>query len=184
MALRSENIPTCFKWNNKLEGDNIILSYKGEFNSELVNSILSLTYRDNNIKYSKDYVKNRLFSVIVESLQNVYKHGYHEDNEEVVGIFLVRKTDSSYCLYTGNFVKKKDKDMLSGKVDQVRKADTDTLKQLQKVALKTGDLSNKSGAGIGLIEIRKKSSHIDYAFQDLDDDLAFFSLEAEVSVAV
>ena len=116
--------PTCFKWSNQLEKDNIIMSYKGEFNSDLVNSILSLTYKDAHISKSKDFVKNRLFSVIVESLQNIYKHGLILDanDDGAKGIFLVRKTESSYCIYTGNFLSKANVDKLSKNIEQVRTA--------------------------------------------------------------
>ena len=177
-------IPSCFKWSTRLEEDDIILSYKGEFNSELVNSILALTYRDNNIRQTKDLIKNRLFSVIVESLQNVYKHGVQDEEKDVMGIFLVRKTDSSYCLYTGNFIDGGEVEDLKIKIEQVKKADSKELIQLQKNALKNNKLSKKSGAGIGLIEISKKSSHLEYQFNEVDNEKSFFSLEAEISTAV
>ncbi len=176
----------CFKWSNQLEEDNIIMSYKGDFNSDLVNSILSLTYKDAHIRQSKDLVKNRLFSVIVESLQNVYKHGkvLTDDDEGVKGIFLVRKTDQSYCIYTGNFLSTESVNTLKQKIDQVRLADHNELVELQKNVLKNGELSPDGCAGIGLIEIGKKSSQIEYTFDHLEDQVSFFSLEAEISTTI
>ncbi len=162
------------------------MSYKGEFNSDLVNSILSLTYKDAHIKHSKDIVKNRLFSVIVESLQNIYKHGQmlNEEDDGVKGIFLVRKTDQSYCIYTGNFLPARSVKGLKSKIEQVRNADRNGLVQLQKNVLKNSTLTPEGNAGIGLIEIGKKSSHIDYNFDQIQEDMFFFSLEAEISTLV
>lgn len=178
--------PTCFKWSNQLEKDNIIMSYKGEFNSDLVNSILSLTYKDAHIKQSKDFVKNRLFSVIVEALQNVYKHGLviNEQEDGAQGIFLVRKTENSYRIYTGNFLSSLSIDSLTSKIEQVRTASNEKLVELQKNVLKKNTLSDDGCAGIGLIEISKKTTNLNYKFNKLNETTSFFSLEAEISTNV
>ena len=162
------------------------MSYKGEFNSDLINSILALTYKDSHIKQSKDYIKNRLFSVIVESLQNVYKHGLalNKEDDGANGIFLVRKTEHSYCIYTGNFLNKASVDVLTSKIEQVRQANHKALIELQKNVLKNSTMQEDGCAGIGLIEISKKTSHIDYKFDTLNDDISFFSLEAEIATEI
>ena len=61
-------------------------------------------------------------------------------------------------------------------------ATPEELKEMYKKQIKEGSISKKGGAGLGLIDIaRKTGEKLDYQFLQLDDKFLFFILKVEIS---
>ena len=90
-----------FNWFEQCEKENIILSFKGDFNQDLVNAILLLAERESNEQSSGTLVRARVFSVMVECMQNIRKYGAINSNgsELKPGIVLVCRNENSYSLF-------------------------------------------------------------------------------------
>ena len=66
-------------------------------------------------------------------------------------------------------------------LEQVNAMDKEELKAYYKEIIKNGQISSKGGAGLGLIDMARKSGEkMEYAFDQIDDRLSFFTLQIKV----
>lgn len=173
-----------FNWFEQCEKEHIILSFKGDFNQELVNAILLLAERESDVQSSSAVVRTRVFSIMVECMQNIRKYGAVNEagSEMKPGIILVCRHPSSYSLKTGNLVLNTEVDALKTRIDKIAGLGKEELKTLHKSVLSETQLSDKSGAGLGIISILRKSDGFKFNFKKLNDRVSFYSLDISVSV--
>ena len=131
-------------------------------------------------------VQKKVFHVMVECLQNISKHAddFGSDNYLFAGrgIFLVSKGDDDYCITTGNVIENDKKDELCEMLNHINSLDKEGLKQLHKEQMREGRLSDKGGAGLGFIDIvRKTGKKIEFHFLELDEETSFFLLTSTIS---
>ncbi len=171
-----------YSWLKECEKENIILCFQGDFNQDLVNAILLLAERGPDVQSSSTVVRGRVFSVLVECMQNIRKYGSPSNNSELKpGIVIVCIDSKGYTLKTGNFIENSAKAALKEKLDNVIKLNKEELKELHKKVLGETKLSEKSGAGLGLISIGRKSDGMGYVFKEIDDKISFYALDVHVS---
>ena len=179
MCIDIRSSETCYKWFKICDENHILLSFKGEFNHNLVNSILLHVDNRTHIDIDSKVVKNRIFAIMVEALQNICKHGTStfENNEIKPGIVILARKSKSYVVATGNLILSKEAQKIDERINKLQLASKQELLKLEKHILKTGQLSNKSGAGLGLISITRKADKVNYCIRKIDDDYSFFELE-------
>lgn len=172
-----------YNWFLHCEKSNLILCFKGDFNQELVNAILLLAETKHEYHDNKTVVKSRVFSVLVECMQNICKYGTApEGNEELKpGIVLVGRGDNHFFIKTGNMLLNSDAATLEKRLEQVTTLNKEELKVLHKKTLSETTLSSKSGAGLGLLNVARKAEKLSYEFKKMDERISFFSLEAIIS---
>ncbi len=171
-----------YNWLKECEKENIILCFHGDFNQDLVNAILLLAERGPDVQSSSTVVRARVFSVLVECMQNIRKYGAPTAGSDLKpGIVIVCIDDKGYTLKTGNFIENVGMPMLKEKLDSVIKLNKDELKELHKKVLGETKLTEKSGAGLGLISIGRKSDGMGYVFKTIDDKTSFYSLDVFIS---
>ena len=120
---------------------------------------------------------------MVECLQNICKHGSesgtNEGKSEGIswGIIMVGQQDNSYFVTTGNYINNNSVEGLKSKLLEINTLDKEGLKELYKLIIKTVDLSPKGGAGLGLVDIARKSgTKLEYDFEKINDFYSFYSL--------
>lgn len=171
-----------YNWLKECEKEHIILCFQGDFNQDLVNAILLLAERGPEVQNSSTVVRARVFSVLVECMQNIRKYGSPTSVSDLKpGIVIVCADDDGYILKTGNFVENTDIPNLKERLDTVIKLSKDELKELHKKVLAETKLSDKSGAGLGLISIGRKSDGMGYMFKTLDEKTSFYALDVRIS---
>jgi hypothetical protein len=171
-----------YNWLQQCEKENIILCFQGDFNQDLVNAILLLTENGPDIQNSSTVVRARVFSVLVECMQNIRKYGAptNDTNDLKPGIVIVCIKDGNYVLKTGNFITNSEVPNLKSKLDSLIKLDKEELKVLHKKVLNETELTEKSGAGLGLIAIARKSDGFAYQFKPVAGDVNFYSLDINI----
>lgn len=93
---------------------------------------------------------------------------------------MITNAEGGYVISVGNVVKEDAKTSLQHRIDELNEMDQDTLKQLYKQTLREGSFSEKGGAGLGLIEIARKSSDkLVYSFDSLTDSTYFFTFKVK-----
>jgi L-cysteine desulfidase len=71
---------------------------------------------------------------------------------------------------------------LRDRLDQVNSLDKEGLKLLYKDVRLNTSLSDSGGAGIGIIDIARKSENkLEYSFKDLNNQFSLFSLLVRIS---
>ena len=117
-------------------------------------------------------------------MQNISKHAdslTDEEDEARRGIVMVSKGDNTYNIITGNVIKNEKVPGLRENLEQVNSLDKDGLSKLFKTQMREGKLSEKGGAGLGLIDIAKKTgSTLTYQFKQLNDEVSFFILTSTI----
>lgn len=170
----------------KMKRNNINLAYEGEITHQITKAFTSLT--ENNMIREEDYcsVQKKVFHVMVECLQNISKHADNQfsyvSSKDGRGIFLVSKDENEYNVTTGNVVQNDKINELEKMLEHINKLDIPDLKKLYKQKIKEGRLSEKGGAGLGFIDIaRKTGQKLIYSFIKIDTEKSFFVLTSTIS---
>lgn len=155
----------------------IIVSHFGEFSQDLVNS-LSTGIEDTMLESGdKKGVVKRMFSILVEGLQNIRIHGERDEDNNQISFLIVLQTEDEYKVTFGNLVKSQNTYKIVERIDTLNQMDPDQVKELYMEVLSNGIMSNKGGAGLGFITMALKAkSKINYESQEVSDALTFFSV--------
>jgi len=167
-----------------MKTNEISLVYEGEVTQEITKTFTSLTEKSLAKSEESNAVQRKVFNVMVECLQNISKHAdslTEDDENERRGIVMVSKGEESYSIITGNIIKNEKVPGLRENLEQVNSLDKKGLSDLYKTQMKDGRLSDKGGAGLGLIDIAKKTgSELTYQFKKISDDVSFFILTSTI----
>jgi hypothetical protein len=129
-------------------------------------------------------VKKKVYSAMVESLENIYKHqdviGSNTDYQPKFSLFCDEK---EFVLYASNSIFNKKVEPLREKLDKVNSLDKEGLKNLYKLTILSGNVSPKGGAGLGIINIAKVSENkVNYSFESINDKYTYFTLHIAISI--
>jgi hypothetical protein len=169
-----------------LQREDLVYVYRGAFSQVITDSIIALTENNLDSVGESSKLKKRVFSIMVECLQNITRHQYVDGNEnqsaEQSGLFVICNKDRAYQMTSGNVVTKDAIPHLKQLLDKVNSLDKDALKEYYKQVLEDGSISKKGGAGLGLIEMARKSGNkLFYTFEDIDDKISYFYMNTSIS---
>ena len=178
------SIYTLFK---QLENEQSMLSFKGVVTKELLATVLEIV--EVKLRESEDSASKRkkVYNVLVECLQNLYHHNEKKfvDTDSLSlqsAIFLVSKDKDAYEVKTGNYVKKEEVSAIENKIKEINLLNKDELRAMYREVLKNGQLSQKGTAGLGLIDIARKSGNkLKYQFINVDKEYSFFCLNVIIN---
>ncbi len=164
----------------------ISLVYEGEITHQITKAFTSLTESNMAKEEESNTVQKKVFHVMVECLQNISKHADDYGTNDYIfsgrGIFLVAKGIDEYSVTTGNTVENIKIPDLKKLLEQVNSLDKEELTELYKKQIKEGRLSDKGGAGLGFIDIKRKTGrNLDYHFLPINEDTSFFLLTSTIS---
>lgn len=161
--------------------NHLILVYEGEFTQEITKSVLAMAERNMDSSGEESSVKRKVFNVMVECLQNVVKHAKDIKNNHAA-VFMVGKQEEQYIIVSGNPISNDAIPTLTSKLEQINKLDRDGLKSLYKEIIKNTEISDKGGAGLGFVDMARKSGNpINYDFIQIDKDTSFFCTKLLIS---
>lgn len=171
----------------RMERENILLSFKGVVTSELLSSVLSIMEAKMDHMDESPKMKKKMFNVLVECLQNLYHHIETTDDKQEAPIemksalFMIAKKDDHFSIRTGNYIEKDDAASLKERMDTINGMDKEELKKYYQDVLSNGTLSVKGTAGLGMIDIARKSGNkLEYQFLPIDDKTSFFCLNIKI----
>ncbi len=161
-------------------------SYRGNFSQAITKRILSIV--ENNLKKftNSASLQNRIYFIMVEGMQNITRHQDIADNEldkqKYLPIFTIQKKEDVFIVTTGNIVCNEKIKELKQKLNKVNKLSKDDLKKLHRLVLSTGEISQKGGAGLGLIEmVRRSGNQLLFDFEQVDNSKSYFYLQTIIN---
>jgi hypothetical protein len=170
-----------------MDADNILLAYKGEINSQLLDAVYAMMEKNFEKSNAPTEIRKKFFHVLVESLQNLFHHQINvtpavkSAGKNITG-FLIIGDGSEYRIITGNYMLNEGIPRLKQRLDEVNGMSGSNLREYYKQSLASGEFSEKGGAGLGIIEMARKSGNkLTYEFTEIDDTYSFFSLAVTVS---
>ena len=169
---------------NQSDKPEIILTYKGFLTFDLVNAILTslepkLKEIETNIQTRK-----RLYSVLTECLQNIAHHGDEmhkqqatETSDRTTHLQVISDADS-YKIQTENTILNNKIQDLDEWLDAVNELSSEELHHFYKKMLDKGVISEKGTAGLGYLDIARKSGNpFKYHFRKVNTEYSIFHLE-------
>lgn len=162
----------------------LIFGYRGTLTNELITSILQLS--DTKLKELKAPFKKKkaIINILIECLQNILYHSEATQENGLQGahcIFLLGKTEEKFFVQIGNYVPNGVKSQLKTKLDYMNTLKEDEIHNLYLEVLDKGQISEKGGAGLGILRILKDSGQkMAYEFFPVDDSKSFFCMEINV----
>ena len=163
----------------------LILVYQGDFTQESTKSILAMAERNLDSSGEEGNIKRKVFNVMVEALQNIVKHSDELVEGEVrshAAIFLIGKEENRYTIMSGNPIRKSNVAGLEEKLHHINSLDKEGLKELYKEIIKNTTISEKGGAGLGFVDMARKSGEkLAFDFPEMSSEYCFFCLTVHVA---
>jgi hypothetical protein len=165
---------------DKMMKEHLVFVYRGEVTDE--NSVPLLTLLEKEMKNSEFGFlgRKRLFMFVLESLQNVSKHS-DRDKFGKMSLVIYSRYNKGYTVTTGNVIASADVKDLKMRLDEINRLDPEEIRSFYRQLLSSTGFNNKGGAGLGLIEMaRKTGNKLDYDFVTLNQDFSYFILSKTV----
>ena len=174
-----------YKFHESMVENKITLVYEGEINQEITN-VFSEMAEAGMEETEHETTKKRVYHVMVECLQNICKHAdekeFTDDIGRGKGILLVGNDNDQYSITTGNTISNENIDGLAEMLDRINAMSPDEIKKTYKQMIREARLSDKGGAGLGFIDMVKKTGNpIEYMVHPIDDDKSFLVIISRVN---
>lgn len=159
----------------------IKLVYEGKITHQITKAFVALAEAQMEENKEASRVQRTVFHVMVECLQNISRHADEFEATETAysgkGLFIVSNTNENWCITTGNVILNEKIPELKELLLQVNAMEHKDLKELYVKQMRDGRLSEKGGAGLGFIDIRRKTGKpLEYHFLPLGDRISYFLL--------
>lgn len=169
-----------------LTHEKILLSYMGEITPDLTNSVLKSVKSNNNSYNDNLSIRKKIYNIIVESLENIYKHAEVKEKQTAPSIFLLGEEEKKYYIISGNYVYSQTGQKIRNTIDELNSLNKASMrKKYRSALLRVSENNTKefSGAGIGLIDIALKSENkLEYQFREASEGISFFTLIVKVNM--
>ena len=169
-----------------MQDEKIIFSFKGVVTKEILDSLYNSLGGENTADIKELKLRKRVNNILVEALQNIYHHtdkeGALTDNIHESICMVYRDSPESYRIITGNTILNSHIELLKNKLEELNAMKPEEVRELYQKKLAENELSAKGGAGLGLLDMARKScNRMDYDFSMLNDEFSFFSLVISIS---
>lgn len=183
-------VKDIFRIYQEMERDHVLLSFKGIITKELLDSVYQIM-EAKMISLNEDSQKRKkVYNILVESLQNIYHHvdelwkeeSIQDVNSKDVMFMVVRNENGAYTIYTGNYLLASKCELLKSKIEHINSLTAEQLRVHYVDTLNTTEFSEKGGAGLGMIDLARKSGNkLLFSFTNVSDKYAFFSLVISIN---
>ena len=159
-------------------------SKKGIEGDEIDSIIAGLITLEKKLNVEEVAAKKKVYKIIVECLENISRHTEMPTHALRPSLFVLGKHEGCYHVISGNYIFKAQADSVRSMLDNINKLDPETIRKKYREVLSEGKLTQKGGAGLGMIDIIQKSGNkLEYDFIPSGEDVYFFMIKAQVSGA-
>lgn len=179
----SENPGIIFDLFRNTKQDDFNYFYRGNFTQSITDNILTLA--EKNIEETTDpsKIKRRVYFLMVESLQNITRYqAINVKTDDTDGMFVIQKKGNRYLITTGNLIHNHRIEYVKAQLERVNSFDREELKDYYRKILSNKRFTNEGGAGLGLIEmVRKSGNKLSFHFDYINEDCSFFYLHTIIT---
>lgn len=164
--------------------DKAMYSYIGNFDKETTDELIIGVDNFLNIREYSNVLRKRTFHIVVEIVQNLYKYLSKKKTNSVYskGLFLMHGNAEKVIITSGNYILKSEEESLKSRIELINNLTNDELVHFYRGLLDVGSVTNQGGAGLGFVDIAKKSGgKIEYEFKDIDNDYSFYIFKIIIS---
>ncbi len=168
-----------------LEKEGIIFSFSGTISQNILSSIAETLEKELHTTGIPFSLIQNIFAVFTEQMQNIMSYSYERihlgDNVfESPGICVVGYDQTIKCFFvsSANVMDPSNEPQLRKKLDKIISMDKSQLKEYYKALRRSGKESHGRGAGLGFLEMAKKSTRpLEYSITHLDEKRSFFEIK-------
>ncbi len=176
-----------FTLKEQLEQRDLFFCFKGPISQGLMAEMGGLLQQKMRFENVKKMAIMRVFGVVVENAQNILRYSAEriaqslfsgQDGELSIGIIAVGQENDYFFVLSGNVVANSQVPALRERLDRVQTMTPEELKALYLEQRRKEPVPGAKGAGLGLIDMARKSSKpLAYEFEPMDAERSFFSLK-------
>ena len=162
----------------------LILAYDGVLNPETISKLEAEIESRILERGLPKLVVKKIFFICIESLQNMYIHGYKDDAGAKHNFFILYITPKSVKMIGANLIATNGVEKLRTHINSINSFNDPTdLKTYYLEHLENNELSDKGGAGLGFITIGMKSGNkLRTQYEHINDDRSMFLLEVTINL--
>ncbi|MCA1917183.1 SiaB family protein kinase [Methanospirillum hungatei] len=164
----------------------VLISFNGSLSNSIIEEIGNAIKRYLHEENREKGMISDIFSAYIEQTQNINNYISCHDIDEAhrSSIILISSVNCQYHITSGNSIRKADVLSLKQKIDHINSLDKEGLKQYHKEQRRKVRDPDAKTAGLGLIDIARRSQGgLVYRFDPLDDEYDFFSLQVTIQGA-
>ena len=178
VVLLNEIYDQTKKHNDDFKGAEVVCDYFGDINEQSISKIASDVEHQLQMRLEHKTISKRIFSIYIEGLQNIFKHGCENPEGKHLGATLLVKTEKSYRIHFLNVSPTSEIAPMSEYLDYLNSLSLDDTKKFYIDRLVNGQISARGGASLGYIIMKLKSSNnITYNFKYVNDDCSCYQVE-------
>jgi len=175
----STRLNSLIDLHQKTQNQPVAFCYRGPFLDRFTHTILEIYESTLSARQHQPVVNRKVSFLLVECFQNILRHGEtvagNQPNFSDDGLFSFRSAGDEFIINSINVVPRCEIEALGKLMKNVNSLDADALKELYLQQLNSATFSAKGGAGLGLIELARKSGReVLYEFADAPDERSFF----------
>ena len=160
----------------------LTIEYFGVFSQDLVNSLVEGNELLMTSQGELKQLRKRVFSILIEGLQNIRKHAEKDDLERQVAFLIIGKNDISYRITFGNIILESEAKDITNQISHINSLSLSDLKSFYIKELSENVFSKKGGAGLGFIIMRMKSnSDLKFIVKKVNEEYSFLSVEINLT---
>ena len=162
----------------------MMLSYTGSIDAELISNILQMVESKASDRKADSRITKKVINVLIETLQNIFHHGspsqLHREPDSSV---MVYERGGEYMVITGNRTPCVRANELAHRIDNINAMTRDELNESYRKILLTKQKSSLTGAGVGFIDIARRSGQkLEYTLEPIDEEFCYFSMRVKIAV--
>ncbi|MBI9052601.1 MAG: hypothetical protein JEY96_02205 [Bacteroidales bacterium] len=161
----------------------VVINHKGAVSLSVVDSILHQLKSYINHKVHDKITRKRIYTLSVECLENIFRHADVNDEKNSLikdypPRFIIEKISESFIIHTGNILLNAHISNLSDRIEKLNSLELEGINLLYKESLSNAEISEKGGAGLGLIVMAKTTGQkIRYDFEKINDKFSYFAMQ-------
>ena len=180
-------INDSYKLKTEFDNSGMFLAFCGPLSQELLVEIGDTLRNKMKLEEAGLSTTTKIFSMLVEQAQNIIHYSSEKVPENELGtglssgLLITGYDNGHYYVLCGNKVNNETVELLKGKLVTLRNMDKDELRRYYKEQRKKNTPEDSKGAGLGFIELARKSvKPIEFSFQPIDEHFSFFSLKTYI----
>ncbi len=151
----------------------LIIFYQGNYEDAPTESIIGIVENNEKLISKKGQLRKLMF-LCVEAIQNIQRYSAHKDSN--VDSSLIFSDGNTYQVLTQNLISNENISELKARLDAVVSKTKEELDLIYITQIDSDEKTTK-GAGLGLIEMARKSdNNLFYHFENFDDQHSLFNL--------
>lgn len=161
-----------------------ILTYNGKLTFDIINNLLVDYNQQAKCVGINTVVTKRIYAILVEGLENSLRHQCEACNEPQYDqiTLAVFKDGELIKIQIGNYINNQNIDSITDKIELINSLDLVGLNRLYRASISKARISEKGGAGLGLIEIARNSRYsLQYEMKKEQNGISFFKFFITIS---